>query len=98
MRRVDNTNIEGLDVMQRFDLPRSNGLWARIVPFIALGIFCILGVIGFIFLSYVILIGAAIGIVFFITNYVYSLLKRRGTMPPQAAEQHKGRTYEYKDL
>ncbi len=85
-------------MMQRFDLPRSNGLLARIAPFIALGIFCILAVIGFILLSYVVLIGAAIGIVFFITSYVYRLLKRRGMMPPQASEQHKGRTYDYKDL
>lgn len=85
-------------MMQRFDLPGSNSLLARIAPFIALGIFCILGVIGFILLSYVILIGAAIGIVLFITSYVYSLLKRRGTTPPQASEQHKGRTYDHKDL
>ena len=85
-------------MMQRFDLPGNNGLWARIAPFIALGIFCILGIIGFIFLSYMILIGAAIGIVLFITSYVYNLLKRRGTMPPQASEQYKGRTYDQKDL
>jgi hypothetical protein len=98
MRRVDNTDREGLDMMQRFDLPRSNGLLARIAPFIALGIFCILAVIGFILLSYVVLIGAAIGIVLFIVNYVYRLLKHSGTMPPQASEQHKGQTYDQKDL
>ncbi len=84
--------------MQRFDLTGNNSLLARIAPFIALGIFCILGVIGFIVLSYVALIGAALGLVLFITNYVYRLLKRRGTMPPQASQQHKGRTYDSKDL
>lgn len=92
------TQAQRVQIMQRFDSPKNNGLLARIAPFIALGIFCILGVIGFIILSYVALIGAALGIVLFITNYVYRMLKRRGTMPPQAPQQHKGRTYDHKDL
>ncbi len=83
---------------QRFDFPKNTGLLARIAPFIALGIFCILGIIGFIVLSYVAVIGAALGIVLFIGNYVYRMLKRRGTIPPQAPEPHKGRTYDHKDL
>lgn len=84
-------------MVQRFDFSKNNGFWARVAPFIALGIFCVLGVIGFIILSYVTLIGAAIGLVLFITNYVYRMLKRRGNMPPQA--QHRpGKTYDHKDL
>jgi hypothetical protein len=84
-------------MVQRFDFSKNNGILARIAPFIALGIFCILGIIGFIILSYVALIGAALGLVLFITNYVYRVLKRRGNMPPQA-QQRPGKTYEHKDL
>lgn len=84
--------------MQRFDFSKYNGFFARIAPFIMLGIFCVLGIIGFIIVSYVALIGAALGLVLFITNYVYQLLKRRGNTPPQAPSQHKGRTYDHKDL
>lgn len=83
--------------MQRFDFPRGNSFLARILPFIALGIFCVLGVIGFIILSYVALIGAALGLILFIANYIYRKFKRRDAMP-QASEQRRGRTYDHKDL
>ncbi len=84
-------------MVQRLDFSKNSGFLARIAPFIVLGIFCILGIIGFIVLSYVALIGVAIGLVLFITSYVYKLLKRRGTMPPQA-KQRPGKTYDHKDL
>lgn len=82
---------------QSFSFSSGSGFLGRILPFIALGIFCVLGVIGFLILSYVALIGAALGIVLFIANYIYRKLKGPKAKPP-AAGQHQGRTYDYKDL
>ncbi|MCD6045728.1 MAG: hypothetical protein K0R48_891 [Gammaproteobacteria bacterium] len=84
-------------MVQRFDFPKNNSFLARIAPFIALGVFCVLGIIGFIILSYVALIGAALGFILFIVSYIYQKIKRRGTQPPQA-QQRPGRTYDHKDL
>ncbi|MBY0377901.1 MAG: hypothetical protein K2Q33_05000 [Gammaproteobacteria bacterium] len=80
-----------------FSKGKGNSFLARVLPFIALGIFCVLGIIGFIILSYVALIGAALGIVLFIANYIYRKFKGRSATPP-AASQHQGRTYDHKDL
>ena len=80
---------------QRFEFSNGNRLLARILPFIALGVVCVLGIIGFIILSYVALIGAALGLVLFIANYIYRKFKRSNVMPSQPRQ---GRTYDHRDL
>jgi hypothetical protein len=82
---------------QGFDFSSSNGFLARILPFIALGIFCVLGIIGFVILSYVAFIGAALGLILFVGNYIYRKFKGRDAMP-QASCERPGRTYDHRDL
>ncbi len=82
---------------QGFAFSSGGGFLSRILPFIALGIFCVLSIIGFLILSYVALIGAALGLVLFIANCIYRKLKGRKAMPP-AFTQRQGRTYDHRDL
>ena len=73
---------------------QGNTVFGRIMPFVTLGIFCVLLVIGLIFLSYVLLIGAALGVILFVVNFIYRKLKYRNQPP---APTRQGRTFDHEE-
>ena len=70
-------------------------LFARIIPFIFLGIMIVLLVAGVIILSYLLIAGAIIGLILFAVAWVRDRFfnhKPNSTMPK------KGRTLDHRDL
>jgi len=48
----------------------SSTLLTKIMPFFGIGIFLVILIVAFIFLSYVLLIGAVVGLVLFVVAYI----------------------------
>ncbi|MEM1244424.1 MAG: hypothetical protein AAGG80_06375 [Pseudomonadota bacterium] len=81
-------------------MSRSNfgtNLLNAILPFVGIGIFIVVIILAVIFLSYIFIIGALIGLVLFVFAFIKQLFTgRKKTKVPQKT-QH-GRTYDYDDL
>lgn len=78
-----------------------NPLLARIVPFIAIGVFIVLFILGLVVFSYLLVIGAIVGLVLFAIAYVRNWFLRRKHLHqnPQNKPEEKpsGRTIEHED-
>jgi len=71
-----------------------NNIFSKIAPFIAIGIFLVLLVVGFVLFSYLLIFGAIIGLILFGISWVYNkfFVRRR----PQKVNQHRsGRTIDH---
>lgn len=79
-----------------------NSFFAKIMPFFGVGIFIVLFIAALVFLSYILLIGAVIGIVLFVISYIRNKFFGGKTIqktPPhiQHGEVKKdGNVYEHK--
>ncbi len=66
----------------------------RIIPFIFLGIFIVLLVVGFIIFSYLLIFGALVGLVLFVLNWLREkLFPQKELKLPE--KKRKGRTIDH---
>lgn len=74
-------------------------LFARLLPFLWVGILLVLAFIGIIFFSYVLILGAFVGLVIYGIAYLRSKFfpKKPKTVVEQST-QEQGRTFDYKDF
>ncbi len=81
---------------------QQTGFLGRLVPFIGMGIFIVLIIVGLIFLSYLIVIGALIGFVLFVLAYLKNRFfpnKYPTTKSQQSEDQsHHGKTYDHDEF
>jgi ABC-type uncharacterized transport system permease subunit len=66
---------------------------ARIMPFISLGIFIVLIIIGIIFLSYIFVIGAIVGLIIYSAAWIRIKLSGKKSSPTPNTQQ--GNVYEH---
>lgn len=66
---------------------------ARIIPFISLGIFIVLIVVGIVFLSYIFVIGAIVGLIIYCAAWIRIKLTGKNSSPIPNAQQ--GNIYEH---
>lgn len=75
-------------------------LLQTILPFLFLGVFIVLIVIGFVVFSYVLIIGAVIGLILFLISAIREKFQKVKRMPPNLNQydkpsKHSGRTIEH---
>lgn len=72
-------------------MPRTQNLTNTVISFIGLGVFIILLICAFIFLSYVFVIGAAFGLILFLISYIRALFikKKYSTIDLKDGKQHR---------
>lgn len=77
-------------------------LFARLLPFLWVGILLVLAFIGIIFFSYVLILGAFVGLVIYGVAYLRNkfFTKKSKTIVEhyQSTTQEQGRTFDYKDF
>lgn len=69
---------------------------SRIIPFIFLGVMIVLLVAGMIILSYLLIVGALVGLILFIIAWVRDRFFNKKTNLPE--KRREGRTFDHKDL
>jgi uncharacterized RDD family membrane protein YckC len=84
---------------------RFTGIWARILPFVILGCGVVLFIFAFVILSYVVLIGSIIGLIFFAIAYLKRKFFGSGQAPTMRHKQRghqsrqsnkfQGKTYDH---
>ncbi len=70
---------------------KSNSFFLRILPFIALGIFIVILVVGLVVFSYLLIIGAIVGIILFGISWVYNKLTGRKRQKLNKKSPNSGR-------
>ncbi len=66
----------------------------QIIPFIFLGIFLVLMVVGFIIFSYLFIIGGIVGLILFSLFWLYTKILNR-KIQKNSAPKHKNRTIDH---
>lgn len=65
-----------------------------IMPFIGMGIFIVILAVGIVVFSYLLILGAAIGLILFGIFWIYQKLTARRRLPPPR-NPHSGRTIDH---
>jgi len=68
---------------------------ARIMPYIGLGLFIVLLVAAIIFLSYLFIFGAIVGLILFVIAWVRAKL---GNKQSPAVQAHQGKIYDHDEI
>ena len=72
-------------------------LFSRIVPFLFLGLFLVVLVLGLILFSYLLILGALVGIVLFAIAWLRDKLFARENLPQKQPPEKHGRIIEHDD-
>jgi len=77
---------------------RPNPILVKIMPYVAMAIFLIIIVVGFVLLSYILLIGAIIGLVLFAIGYIRTRFFNKNRTRPVShqKDEKQGRVFEHK--
>lgn len=75
-----------------------HSFFARLIPFIFLGIFIVILIAGLILLSQLLIIGACVGFVLFIIAWIRDALFSKKTPKPLVKTPKQGRTIDHDDL
>lgn len=67
---------------------------AKLLPFLGMGVFIVLFIFGLMVLSYVLIIGAVIGLILFLINYIRTKFSHTHKKPHHL-HQHRGRTIDH---
>ena len=73
-----------------------NRIMNMLAPFVAMGVFLVLLIVGLVVVSYLLIWGALIGLILFAIAYVRSLFTKNRQAPVQDTTQ--GRVYEHDEL
>ena len=68
---------------------------ARIMPFIGLGLFVVLLVVGIIFLSYLFILGAAVGLILFAIAWIKAKFSHKSSI---ASPSPHGHVYDHDEI
>lgn len=73
--------------------------FARLVPFILLGIAIVAFAFGLILLTYLFVIGAIVGLTLFLISWIRNkFFPNKNMTKPQQSQRRKGRTIDHDDL
>lgn len=72
-------------------------LWRGILPLLGMVIFITLFILGLFVFSYLLIIGAIIGLILFSIAFIRAKFSRRQAPPPSRPSQTQGRTIEHDD-
>lgn len=72
-----------------------NNLLARLVPFLFLGMILVIFVIGIIFLSYLLILGAIVGLALFVVAWLKEKFFPVKDLQKQERKPRKGRTIDH---
>lgn len=71
---------------------------ARLIPFIFLGIIIVLLIVGMMVLSYLLIVGALVGLILFMLAWIRDRLFKKTSTKPSALKHKPGRTIDHHDL
>lgn len=70
-------------------------LLARLIPFVFLGVMIVLFVVGIILFSYLLIVGAIVGMILFFINWVKEKLFSSKNIQCDQKSEKNGRTFEH---